>query len=262
MSLQNKTVLLTGAGTGIGAAAARRAVADGANVVLMGRRGAMLEPVAAPLGDRAVIVEGDAARRESVREAVTRATERFGGLDGVIACAGTVQVGAVGDMPDEVWREQLSTNLDTAFVTARECIPAFAARQGGAFVFLSSLAGLQAIPQAAGYVVAKHALIGLTRSIAVDYGAQRIRANAICPGWVETPMADSEMQVIAERDGITLAEAYKLMSSDVPLGRAAGADEIADLCCYLVSERSAFVNGTYVTVDGGASAVCVPTLRG
>ncbi|MET3473222.1 NAD(P)-dependent dehydrogenase (short-subunit alcohol dehydrogenase family) [Novosphingobium sp. 1529] len=260
--LANTTMLVTGAGTGIGAAVVASAIGAGANVVLMGRRRAPLEAIAAPHGDRAVVVEGDAARGESVRSAVALATARFGGLDSVVACAGTVDVGRVGDTSDAVWREQLSTNLDTAFVTARECIPTMIARGGGAFVFLSSLAGLQAIPQSAAYVVAKHAIIGLARSIAVDYGAEGIRANAVCPGWVETPMADSEMQVVADRDGITLAQAYALMSADVPARRAAKAEEIASLCCYLASPRSAFVNGTYVTADGGASAVCVPTLRG
>ena len=127
------------------------------------------------------------------------------------------------------------------------------------FRFASS-ASLAAGPQACGYVTAKHALIGLMRSIARDYGPQGVRTNAICPGWVTTPMADEEMIPLMQEHGLSLAEAYQRVCRDVPLRRPASPEEIAQACQFLCSPQAAIISGATLVADGGSSIVDVPTL--
>jgi NAD(P)-dependent dehydrogenase (short-subunit alcohol dehydrogenase family) len=258
MQFQGKVALITGGGTGIGAAVARRFVADGGQVVLMGRRRRYLQAVARPIGG--AVVAGDAADAKDVRLAVAAAKKRFGGLDVLVANAGGHGVGPTVDMTDETWRQSARDNLDTAFVSAREALPSLIERKG-AIVIVSSIAGLFSGPEAAGYVTMKHACIGLARSLARDYGRKGVRTNVVCPGWVSTAMADKQMEVLVKKFGLrSIAEAYALVTKDVPLGRPATAQEVANLVCFLASNEASMMNGAICTVDGGASVVDLPTL--
>ncbi|MFI6813051.1 SDR family NAD(P)-dependent oxidoreductase [Nonomuraea sp. NPDC050328] len=265
MRLQGKVALITGAGTGIGAAAARRFAAEGARVVLAGRRKELLDEVAAQLdapgGEErvAAVACADMAETAQARAAVDSALARFGRLDVVVANAGGHGFGALAETSDADWRLSMTANLDTCFVTCREAMPALIEARG-AIVVVSSIAGLAAGPTVAGYVTAKHALIGLTRSIARDYGRHGVRANCLCPGWVRTPMADGEMDELTERHGISREQAYSLVTKDVPLGRPATAEEIASICLFLASDDSAIMTGSVLVADGGATAVDLPTL--
>lgn len=260
MRFQGKVALITGGGAGIGAAVARRIVADGGKVVLTGRRAGPLKEVAGPLGVAAAIHVGDASNAENARAAVALAVERFGGLDILIANAGGHGLGALADTTDEAWAASLSANLNTAFVAARESLPQLIARKGNVVV-VSSIAGLFAGPSVAGYTTTKHALIGLTRSIARDYGRVGVRANVVCPGWVSTAMADEQMAPIQQRFGLaTVAEAYAKVTEDVPLGRPATPEEVASAITFLASGEAAMITGAALTVDGGASAVDLPTV--
>ncbi|NRQ31141.1 SDR family oxidoreductase [Nonomuraea sp. NN258] len=258
MRLKGKVALITGGGTGIGAATARRFVAEGASVLLTGRRAGPLEEVAAGLGPAAAVVAADMADGAQARHAVETCVERFGSLDVVIANAGGHGGGAVAETDDESWRLSLDANLNTCFVTCRETLPALV-DSGGSIVVVSSIAGLAAGPAVSGYVTTKHALVGLTRSIARDYGP-RVRANCLCPGWVRTPMADEQMEALMERDGITVEEAYARVTQDVPLRRPGTAAEIAGICLFLASDESSLMTGAVVVADGGATAVDLPTL--
>lgn len=258
MELQGKVALVTGAGTGIGAAVARLFAAEGASVVLAGRRIELLEQVAGSLGDRATAIRADVADPAQARAAVRLAVERYGTLDVVVANAGGHGVGTVGETSDEEWQAGLRANLNTCFVTCRESLPAMSG--GGSIVIVSSIAGLAAGPAAAGYVTTKHALIGLTRSLARDYGPTGIRVNCLCPGWVRTPMADAEMDVLAARDGISREQAYTLATKDVPLRHPATAAEVADICLFLAGPKSSIMTGSVVVADGGATSVDLPTL--
>jgi NAD(P)-dependent dehydrogenase (short-subunit alcohol dehydrogenase family) len=255
MRLDGKVALITGGGSGIGAATARRFASEGAKIVVTGRRPAPLAEVAAAVGG--VAVPGDAARAEDVRRAVATCVERFGGLDVVVASAGGAGTPAVGDTDDASWHASLESNLTSAFLTAREALPALLDRGGGSIVIVASEAALVAPPALAGYAASKTALLGLTRSLAVDYGRHGIRANAICPAWVRTPMADDEMDKLAEARGISREQAYDLACARLPLGRPATPDEIAAVCLFLASSESSFVTGSVLTVDGGATAVDV-----
>jgi len=254
-----RVALVTGAGTGIGAAVCRRIVAEGGRVVLTGRRAELLREVAESMGDRALAMPGDAAVATDVRQAIQSTLDTFGRLDVVVANAAGHHPGAAGDLDDEAWRYNVHVNLDTTFVTIREALPHLVAA-GGAVVVVSSIAGLFAAPGAVGYVTMKHALIGLMRSLARDYGRHNVRVNAVCPGWVRTPMADEQMDVLAQRYGIDRAAAYRLATKDVPLRRPAEADEIANLVAFLASAEASAMTGAVVVADCGANCVDLPTL--
>jgi len=256
--LAGKVALITGGGTGIGAATARRFAAEDARVVVTGRRPEPIEAVAAELGG--VAVAGDATRAADVRHAVETALERFGGLDVVVANAGGKGTGPLTEAGDDAWQASLESNLTSAFLTTREAMPALLARGGGSIVIVASEAALVAVPGEAGYATAKSALLGLTRSLAVDYGPQGVRANAICPGWVRTPMADGEMDELARTRGVSREEAYALACAPLPLRRPAAPEEIAAACLFLASSEASFVTGAVIACDGGATAVDVGTL--
>ena len=254
-----RVALVTGAGTGIGAAVCRRIVAEGGSVVLTGRRPDPLQEVAKELGERALAVPGDAANADDVKRAVASTVDTFGRLDIVIANAGGHHPGSVADLDDDAWRYYVHVNLDTTFVTIRECLPQLISN-AGTVVVVSSIAGLFAGPEVAGYVTMKHALIGLMRSLARDYGRHDVRANAVCPGWVRTPMADEEMDVLCEKFGIDREAAYRMVTKDVPLRRPAEAEEIANLVAFLASSEASAMTGAVVVADCGANCVDLPTL--
>jgi len=258
MRFNGKVAFITGGGTGIGAAAARRFVAEGGKAILMGRRREPLEQIAKPIGGLAVA--GDAASTQDVQKALALAKREFGGIDVLVANAGGHGVGSALETDDESWALSTRLNLNTAFVCARELLPELIERKGN-IVIVSSIAALFAGPDVIGYVTMKHALIGLTRSLARDYGRAGVRVNAVCPGWVRTVMADEQMEVLVEKHKLnSVEEAYRMVTANVPLGRAAEPEEVASVICFLASSEASMVSGTHFTVDGGSSAVDLPTL--
>ncbi len=258
MRFKGKTALITGGGTGIGAAVAARIRREGGNVALVGRRREPLEQVAAEIG--AEVYAADAADGAAMKAVVAAIAERFGGLDILIANAGGHGIGPTVTMSDETWAQAVQLNLNTAFVSARESLPALIERKGN-IVVLASIAGLFAGPNAAGYVTMKHACIGLAKSLARDYGRMGVRTNTVCPGWVTTAMADDQMEALARMRGLSgVEEAYALVTKDVPLGRAATPEEVSNAVCFLASDEAAMISGAILTVDGGAGTVDLPTL--
>ena len=253
------TALVTGAGTGIGAAVCRRIADEGGNIVLTGRREGPLKEVAAALGTPAIVVPADAAVAEQVQGVIAAGVEAFGALDVLIANAGGHVPGAAADVDDDSWRYSIHANLDSAFVTARAALPHLV-RSRGSIVVVSSIAGLFAGPGVAGYVTTKHALIGLTRSLARDYGRFGVRANAVCPGWVRTAMADEQMDDLGRKLGLGRDEAYALVAKDTPLARVAEPAEIAAVIAFLASPEASAMTGSVVVADCGAGSVDLPTL--
>ena len=258
MRLQGKVAVITGGGTGIGAATARRFAAEGATVVVTGRRSEPLEEVARETGGLAV--PGDVADAPHASEAVEAAVQRFGGLDVLVANAGVGFGGAAADVDDERWSRTLDVNLTGALRFVRAAIPAMLERGGGSIVLVSSVSALVIGPESAGYAASKTAMLGLARSVAVDYGPKGIRANALCPGWVRTPMGDDSMRDLAEMRGLELEEAYGLATARIPLRRPSTAEEIAACCLFLASDESSIVTGTVLVADGGGLAVDVAEL--
>ncbi|WP_223694996.1 SDR family NAD(P)-dependent oxidoreductase [Leifsonia poae] len=257
-SVAGKVVVITGGGTGIGAATARRYAAEGARVVLVGRRAAPIEAVAAET--RGLAIVADASVRTDAEAAVRRVVTELGRIDVVVANAGGHGLATVLDTDDDAWELAFRTNVTTAFVLARAALPQLI-ESHGQIVVVSSLAGLFAGPGVAGYTVGKHALIGLTRTLARDYGRFGVRVNAVCPGWVQTPMADEEMDEFARSAGLDSRErGYEIVTADVPLGRPAQPEEIAAVIRFLGSNESSYITGATIVADGGAHIVDVPTI--
>ena len=247
MRLAGQVALVTGGGTGIGAAVVRRFVAEGASVVATGRRAEPLEAVAEETG--AVAVRGDVADEAHVRQAVGATAERFGGLDIVVNNAG---VGWAD------WQQTLDANLTGAMLVCNEALPHLVERRGS-IVNVASVSGYLASAGSPAYSVSKAGLIMLTRSLALNYGPRGVRVNAVCPGWVRTPMGDTSMDEVAEQQGVDRERAYELTTRFVPLCRAGDPDEIASACLFLASREASFVTGASLVVDGGAMVVDITT---
>jgi NAD(P)-dependent dehydrogenase (short-subunit alcohol dehydrogenase family) len=257
-SVTGKVVLVTGGGTGIGAAVAERYTAEGARVVIVGRRREPLDEVASRTG--ATVIVADAADSASAQAAVDQVVATFGRIDVLVNNAGGHGFAPVGETDDAGWAASLQSNLTTAFTMSRAALPALIEAKGQ-IVVISSLAGLFAGPSVAGYTVGKHALIGLTKTLARDYGRHGVRVNAVCPGWVQTPMADAEMDEFAAHAELEGREqAYGQVTQDVPLQRPAQPSEIASVVRFLGSGESSYITGATLVVDGGAHIVDLPTL--
>jgi meso-butanediol dehydrogenase / (S,S)-butanediol dehydrogenase / diacetyl reductase len=249
--------LITGGGTGIGAAVARRMAADGWGICVAGRRPEPVAKVAAATGGASVAA--DISEPAGAKRAVQACLERFGRLDALIVSSGTGATGAVGDQTLERWNRVLATNLTGAFLVCHEALEPLCA-QRGAIVTVASLAGLRADPESAAYCSSKAGLIMLTQCIALDYGRAGVRANCVCPGWIRTEMADGAMDELAAAHAIDREGAYSLAAAEVPAGRAGRAEEAAEAVVWLASPAASYVNGAVLTVDGGASVVDAGTL--
>lgn len=252
--MQDKVVLITGGGTGIGAACARLCIEEGARVAVMGRRSGPIRQIADELG--ALALAGDAAKATDCARVVSDVVEALGGLDILVCCAGVMSEGGVAELTQAAWESTLAANLTGVMQIAKASIPIMQRRRGASIVTVSSLGGLVAPGNMAAYIASKTALIGLTRSMAVDYGPA-IRVNAVCPGWVLTPMSEEEMENFARANRITRQEAIRHATRYLPLQRMADPEEIAKCILFLASEAASFVTGTVLVADGGSSAVDV-----
>jgi meso-butanediol dehydrogenase/(S,S)-butanediol dehydrogenase/diacetyl reductase len=245
-----RTALVTGGATGIGAAIARRLAQEGATVVVMGRRAELAEALAASLPDgRGVAVPGDVTCEDDVGRAVAAAAGLRDGLHVVVNNAGAGGGGSVADVTPADWREALDTNLTGAFLVLRAALPELR-RARGSVVNVSSVAGLRAGPGVAPYATAKAGLLMLTRQAALDYGPE-VRVNAVCPGWVRTPMADGEMDELGAGLGLDREAAYAASVRHTPLRRAADPEEIAAAVAFLASDEASWITGQTLTLDGG-----------
>jgi len=258
MRLQGKVAIVSGGGTGIGAATARRFAQEGAHVVVSGRREGPIRAVAEEVGG--IAVPGDAADPADVARLVEVTLDRFGRLDVVIANAAVAFGGAAGDVSDTSWKRTLDVNVTGPLLLARAALPSLEEHGNGAIVLVSSISGLVSSGGSAAYVTSKTALLGLMRSLVVDYGPHGVRTNAVCPGWVVTPLGDESMDELAAGRGISREAAYLLATAHVPLRRPATAEEIAACCLFLASDDASIVNGATLLADGGQMAVDVASL--
>lgn len=249
-ALTGKTVLITGASSGIGRAAARLFTAEGAAVVLTARRAGPLEALAAELrrdGGQAIALAGDVGDEAHARRLVDRAVTTFGGLDAAFNNAGTLgALGATTSITLDDWQDTLRTNLTAAFLGAKHQIPALMASRGrGSLVFTGTFVGHTAgFPGAAAYAASKAGLIGLVQALATEFGPQGLRVNALLPGGTDTPMG---------RQMNPTEEALASVAGLHALKRLAQPEEIAQAALFLVSGRASFMTGTAMLVDGGVS---------
>lgn len=248
MELDNKTIIITGASSGIGEAAASLFAAEGANVVLGARRGdrlRMVEHRLAGSGGGSAWLAGDVREEGYAQALVDLALERFGSLDGAFNNAGSVgEMGSVTEMTLETWTDVLATNLTSAFLAAKAQIPAMLAGNGGSIVFTSSFVGYSngGLPGMSAYAAAKAGLIGLTQSLGAEYAASGIRVNALLPGGTVTPGGgEGDADIMAFIAGLH------------PIKRMALPLEIAQAAVFLLGDRASFMTGSPMIVDGGMS---------
>lgn len=253
MNLAGKVALVTGAGTGIGRATALRLAADGAVVAVMGRRQSLLEETAQQVrqqGGESLALLGDVSSEGDAIEAVARTETAFGGLDILFNNAGVVHDGDVLETSLDTWRESLDINLTGPFLMSRAAIPCLRRRGGGVIINNASTLGLVGLARAAAYCAAKGGLVSLTRAMALDHAAEKIRVNAICPGVVDTAMPRRRGLSAADRQ--QLDEVYGPLH---PVGRVGTPEEIAALVAFLASDEAAFITGVAYPIDGGLTAV-------
>jgi NAD(P)-dependent dehydrogenase (short-subunit alcohol dehydrogenase family) len=246
-----RAALVTGAGSGIGAAAARALAADGVDVALAGRRREPLEAVAGEIADaggRAVVIAADISREAEARRVVAEAVQALGGLHVLVNNAGAIRRGRrLHELDVATWDAQLGVNLRAHFLVLHAALPHLLEQEGDrSIVNVGSTLAHKVTPGIAAYAAAKGGLASLTRSLAVEYGPDGIRANAVMPGIVRTPLAHTDRPDFAERQ-----DAYAL---DYPIGRLGEPEDVAAAIAWLASPRAAWVTGTIVNVDGGLSA--------
>ena len=237
--LQNKTALITAAGQGIGRATAELFAREGARVIATDINAAALEDLDM---QTAVLDVTDSA-------AVQALAQRIGPVDVLFNCAGYVHSGTILDCDEQDWQRSLDTNVTSMYRTIRAFLPGMIAAGGGSIINMSSVASsIKGVPNRCAYGMTKAAVIGFTKAVAADFVGQGIRANAICPGTVQTPSLEQRLRDTGDFDA-----AYQAFVARQPMGRMGTAEEIAQLALYLASDDSAFTTGTINVIDGGWS---------
>jgi NAD(P)-dependent dehydrogenase (short-subunit alcohol dehydrogenase family) len=243
-----RTAIVTGAGSGIGAAIARELGASGALVIVSDVEPGAGEAVAADItgaGGEARAFAADVSDPAAVKALTDFAADLGGGLHLAVNNAGIGGPGAsVGNYPEDAWRQVIDVNLNGVFYGLRHQIPAMLASGGGAVVNLASVLGAVGVRQASAYVAAKHGVVGLTKAAALEYAAKGIRVNAIAPAFIDTPILKKNLSAEA------LSQAGRLH----PAGRIGTPDEVSALACFLLSDRASFITGSCHLIDGGYTA--------
>lgn len=250
MRIENKVALITGAAMGIGAGIAQRFVEAGAVVVVFDINAERARSTAQDLGrtGRTLAIHGDVANEDDVRRAIDRTVAEFGALDVLVNNAGIDLVTPVVELTSANWDRQLAVNLKGAFLFCKYAIPRMRGR-GGAIVNISSVRAFVSYAGDAAYEASKAGLIALTRAVALHYGRDGIRVNAVCPGYISTPMTDEWLASKPDP-----AAALQQMLSFHPLGRIGTPQDVADAALFLASDAASFISGTYLVVDGAMTA--------
>ena len=247
-SLNGKHALVTGGGTGIGLAIAHSLAARGAQVTITGRRQAVLDEVA---GDGLFGVAMDVRDEASVSDVIAAAVTARGPIQICVPNAGIAEGRALHKTDMGFWRDMMATNLDGAFLTIRECLTSMRGTDWGRVIAVSSIAGLRGLPGASAYAASKHGLIGLIRSLSEDYMGQPYTFNALCPGYVDTPIVTRNQEAIAQRTGLSPEAARQVMVESNRHKRLLDVEEVAAAAMWLVGPGSHSINGQCIQISGG-----------
>ncbi len=246
---ENKVALVTGAASGIGRATACRLAGEGARVFCVDVQAEAVEEsakLAIQAGSEAVSRVCDVSDEAEVAACVAACTERFGRLDVLCNVAGILRFAHTHELSFETWREVLAVNLDGSFLMCRAALPPLLESRGN-IVNVSSTAALAGLPYGAAYGASKGGILGLTRALAVEYGKQGVRCNAVCPGSIKTPMSAGGAGLPQDAD-------MKLLMRQMPLDKPRGPEQVASLIAFLASDEAEHINGEEILVDGGTLA--------
>ena len=248
----NKTVLITGAANGIGLASANAFARAGYHLVLTDIDKAQVELVAQKIGSQTITFEVDVRNRRSIEHAFVKASEVFGRVDVVYANAGVSNMKYAIDLTEEDWDFNFDVNAKGVFFTNQVAVRHFLDKQiPGVIVNTASLAAKVGAPLLAHYSASKFAVLGWTQALAREHAKDGIRINAVCPGFVKTPMQEREVKWESELLGVTPAEVIQSYIDQTPLGRLELPEDVADVVVFLASESARFITGQGINVTGG-----------
>jgi NAD(P)-dependent dehydrogenase (short-subunit alcohol dehydrogenase family) len=247
--LAGRVALVTGAGQGIGRAIARTFAESGATVALAGRNLRKLDEAAAECGPRAFTVELDVTDEQACQQAIEECDQRVGPVDLLVNNAGIAQSAKFVATGTDLWRSTMAVDVDGPFWLTRAALPAMLERGRGTVISVGSLASRMGLPYVAAYTAAKHALLGLTRSLAAEYARSGVTFNCVCPYYVDTPMAATTIQNMVAKTGMSEQDALDHMLS--PQGRLISVDDVAAMCLLLASPAGRSITGQAINIDGG-----------
>jgi 3-hydroxybutyrate dehydrogenase len=255
--LNGKTALVTGSTSGIGLGIARRLAASGANLIINGFGDASeIEKLRSSIEDehsvKVIYLAGDLSKVSDIEALVAEAQNAFSSIDILINNAGIQHTAAVEDFPVDKWDLIIALNLSAAFHLTRLILPGMKKQNFGRIINIASVHGLVASLHKSAYVAAKHGIIGLTKVVALECAELGITCNAICPGWVHTPLVEKQIQALASEKNLSIEAASELLLSEKqPSKRFSEIAELAELCVFLCSSHAANMTGASIPVDGG-----------
>jgi 3-hydroxybutyrate dehydrogenase len=258
--LKGKSVIVTGSTSGIGLAIARTFAKEGANITINGfGDAATIEKERAGLetefGVKAIYSGADVTKPEQIAEMVATTEKTFGAVDVLVNNAGIQFVAKVEDFPIEKWNAVIATNLSAAFYATRVAIPGMKKRKWGRIINIASAHGLVASAEKAAYVAAKHGIVGLTKVVAIESANDGITCNAICPGWVLTPLVQQQIDARAKAQGKSVEQASnELLAEKQPMLKFSTPEGVGALAVFLASDAAATITGSSYSIDGGWTA--------
>jgi NAD(P)-dependent dehydrogenase (short-subunit alcohol dehydrogenase family) len=248
--LKNKVALITGAGTGIGRAIALAFAGEGARIGLVGRRKALLEAVASEIGSTSIVIQADVTKKLDIDRALEETASHFGGLNTLVNNSGLLHIGSAEQITEEQWDETFDVNVRGLWRLSTAALPYLRKAGGGSIINIASVLGINGARNRAAYAASKGAVVLLTKCMAIDHGRENIRVNAICPGFVETPLTEA---VISQAPDPQAVRRDRVAVH--PIGRLGKPEDVAGLAVCLASDESAWITGAALPVDGGYLAV-------
>ncbi|TWP35430.1 SDR family NAD(P)-dependent oxidoreductase [Leekyejoonella antrihumi] len=248
--MTSRIALVTGASAGIGASCAAALSAAGHRVALMARGESALQTVAATLPGQTLVVPGDVTSRDSVEATFAQVEQHWGPVEVLVHCAGSGASKPLVDTSDDQWQQMLDLNLTAPFRCLRRALPGMTSAGFGRIVVVASVVAKRGESRVAAYTASKHGALGLVRAAAAEVARTGVTVNAVCPGYVDTPMTESTISAIASRKDISHEQARELLGCRQPIGRLVTPDEVADAVMLCVG--SGAITGQGINVDGGA----------